>query len=59
MDLHAWIALDTLIASVLLFVFKWIPMEATALAIPVVLAVTGTKANVLKWAQLLQAAARL
>ena len=42
MDLHAWIALATLIAAVVLFVAKWIPMEATALAIPVVLAATGT-----------------
>lgn len=42
MDLHAWIALATLIAAVALFVAKWIPMEATALAIPVVLAATGT-----------------
>ena len=45
MDLHAWIALVTLIASVLLFVFKWIPMEATALAIPVVLAGRGPAAR--------------
>jgi len=42
MDLHAWIALGVLIAAVTLFISKWIPLEATALSIPVVLAVTGT-----------------
>ena len=42
MDLHAWIALATLVAAVVLFVTKWVPMEATALSIPVVLAATGT-----------------
>jgi len=41
MDLHAWIALGTLLAAVTLFITKWIPLEATALSIPVVLAVTG------------------
>jgi di/tricarboxylate transporter len=41
MDPHAWIALGTLIAAVTLFISKWIPLAATALTIPVVLAVTG------------------
>ena len=42
MDYHAWIALFTLGAVVLLFITKWLPMEATALSVPVLLAVTGT-----------------
>ncbi|MHC4469545.1 MAG: SLC13 family permease [Planctomycetota bacterium] len=42
MDVHGWIALGTLVAAILLFVTRLIPLEATALAIPVVLAATGT-----------------
>ena len=42
MDIHAWIALATLIGAVTLFATRWIPMEATALAIPVILGATGT-----------------
>jgi len=42
MDLHAWIAVGTLAGAVTLFITKWIPMEATALAIPVILGATGT-----------------
>jgi di/tricarboxylate transporter len=42
MDPHAWIALGTLVAAIFLFVTRLIPLEATALAIPVVLAATGT-----------------
>jgi di/tricarboxylate transporter len=42
MDLHAWIAIATLITAMVLFISKVIPLEATALSIPVVLAVTGT-----------------
>lgn len=42
MDLHAWIAIATLVVAMVLFITKLIPLEATALSIPVVLAVTGT-----------------
>ena len=42
MDVHAWIAVVTLLCAVTLFISKWIPLEATALGIPVVLGVTGT-----------------
>lgn len=42
MDLHAWIAIATLIVAMILFITKLIPLGATALSIPVVLAVTGT-----------------
>jgi di/tricarboxylate transporter len=42
MDIHAWIAISTLIIAMILFISKLIPLEATALSIPVVLAVTGT-----------------
>ena len=45
MDPYAWIALLTLAGVVVLFITKWLPMEATALAVPVVLAATGTLAN--------------
>ena len=42
MDIHAWIAIATLVIAMVLFISKLIPLEATALSIPVVLAVTGT-----------------
>jgi len=42
MDAHAWIAIGTLVVAMVLFITKLIPLEATALSIPVVLAVTGT-----------------
>ena len=42
MEMHAWIAIATLVAAMVLFISKLIPLEATALSIPVVLAVTGT-----------------
>jgi len=42
LDIHAWIAIDTLVVAMVLFISKLIPLEATALSIPVVLAVTGT-----------------
>ena len=42
MDAHAWIAIATLVVAMVLFISKLIPLEATALSIPVVLAVTGT-----------------
>jgi di/tricarboxylate transporter len=42
MDIHAWIAIATLVLAMVLFISKLIPLEATALSIPVVLAVTGT-----------------
>ncbi len=42
MEVHAWIAVATLIVAMVLFISKLIPLEATALSIPVVLAVTGT-----------------
>ncbi len=41
MDIHAWIAIATLVVAMVLFISKLIPLEATALSIPVVLAVTG------------------
>ncbi len=40
--MHAWIALGTLVGAVALFLSKRLPVEAVALAIPVVLAATGT-----------------
>jgi di/tricarboxylate transporter len=42
MDIHAYIAIATLVVAMVLFISKLIPLEATALSIPVVLAVTGT-----------------
>jgi di/tricarboxylate transporter len=42
MEINAWIAIATLIVAMVLFISKLIPLEATALSIPVVLAVTGT-----------------
>ncbi|MHC4861866.1 MAG: SLC13 family permease, partial [Planctomycetota bacterium] len=42
MDAHGWIAVGTLVATIVLFVTRWIPRMATALAIPVVLTVTLT-----------------
>ena len=42
MDIHAWIAIATLVVARVLFISKLIPLEATALSIPVVLAITGT-----------------
>lgn len=42
MDIHAWIAIATLVVAMVLFISKLIPLEATALSIPVVLAFTGT-----------------
>jgi di/tricarboxylate transporter len=42
MEIHAWIAIGTLVVAMVLFISKLIPLEATALSIPVVLAVTGT-----------------
>ncbi len=42
MDIHAWIAIATLVVAMVLFISKLIPLEATALSIPVVLALTGT-----------------
>ena len=42
MDVHGWIAVAVLVAAMVLFVSKWIPLTVTALSIPVVLAATGT-----------------
>lgn len=42
MEIHAWIAIATLLIAMVLFISKLIPLEATALSIPIVLAVTGT-----------------
>ncbi|MEM8882549.1 MAG: SLC13 family permease [Planctomycetota bacterium] len=42
MDPHGWVALGTLIVAVTLFISKRIPLEVTALSIPVVLAITRT-----------------
>ena len=41
MTLHGWIALATLAAATTLFLTRWIPFQATALMIPVVLFSTG------------------
>ena len=41
MDIHGWIAVGTLVVAMALFISKLIPLEMTALSIPVVLAVTG------------------
>lgn len=42
MDVHAWITLATLLGATVLLLGGWIPMAATALLVPVVLAATGT-----------------
>ena len=42
MEIQAWVAIATLVAAMALFISKLIPLEVTALLIPVVLAVTGT-----------------
>jgi di/tricarboxylate transporter len=41
-DTHGWIALATLVAATVMFVGAWLPLAATALLVPVVLAVTRT-----------------
>ncbi|MFQ5749980.1 MAG: SLC13 family permease, partial [Planctomycetota bacterium] len=41
LDVHGWIALGILAVAVVLFVTKWLPIEVTALAIPVALLATG------------------
>jgi di/tricarboxylate transporter len=41
MDVHGWLAVATLVVAATLFVTKWLPLGVTALAIPVVLVVTG------------------
>lgn len=42
MDINALVAIAILIVAMVLFISKPIPIEATALSIPVVLAITGT-----------------
>ena len=42
MEIHGWIALATLVVAGILFLTRKIPIEMTALGIPVVLFVTGT-----------------
>ncbi len=42
MSMHQAIAIATLLAAMVLFISEWIPLWMTALAIPVVLAATGT-----------------
>lgn len=42
MDVHGWIAVATLVAATLLFLTERVALPLVALAIPVVLAVTGT-----------------
>ncbi|MFT7462387.1 MAG: di/tricarboxylate transporter [Pseudohongiellaceae bacterium] len=42
MELHGWIALAVLIVAAILFLTRRLPLEATALGIPVVLFATGT-----------------
>ena len=41
MEPNAWIAVAVLLAAVTLFISRWLPLEATALSIPVVLGATG------------------
>lgn len=41
MDAYGWVAVGTLAVTIFLFVTRLIPLEATALSIPVVLAATG------------------
>ena len=41
MDVHAWIAVGTLVAATVLFIWRPIPLAMTALSIPVVLYATG------------------
>ncbi len=41
MSFEAWVSITTLCIAVVLFVSKWIPLAATAVGIPVVLAATG------------------
>jgi di/tricarboxylate transporter len=45
MNVDAWITVATLAGAVVLFITKWIPMEATALSIPLVLVATNTLAD--------------
>lgn len=45
MDLHAWIAVATLVVAAVLFFTKWLPIGVTALGIPVVLVATGVIAE--------------
>jgi len=42
MELHGWIALAVLVVAAILFLTRRLPLEATALGIPVVLFATGT-----------------
>jgi len=42
MELHGWIALAVLVVAAVLFLTRKLPLEATALGIPVVLFATGT-----------------
>ena len=42
MVLHGWIALAVLVVAAVLFLTRWVRIELTALAIPVVLFATGT-----------------
>jgi len=42
MELHGWIALATLVVAAVLFLTRKLPLELTALGIPVVLFATGT-----------------
>jgi di/tricarboxylate transporter len=42
MDAHGWVAVGTLVAATILFVLEAVPLAYVAMAIPVVLAVTGT-----------------
>ena len=42
MELHGWIALAVLVVAAILFLTRKLPLEATALGIPVVLFATGT-----------------
>ena len=41
MTLEGWIAVGILLVAATLFVRKWLPVEVTALAIPVALIATG------------------
>ncbi|KAA3611443.1 MAG: hypothetical protein DWQ01_04955 [Planctomycetota bacterium] len=42
MDVHGWVALAILVVAAVLFLTRWLPLELTALGIPVALFLTGT-----------------
>src|SRR5687767_13250991 len=41
MSAFGWVALAILVAAAILFFRKWLPLEVTALSVPIVLSLTG------------------